>query len=319
MKTLVLGGLGYFGHILVNELVKQGHEVTVLDNLMYKQRPEVFGSEIRFILGDIRHEEQVRKAMKEQEIVMDLAAIVGDQACALNEEETITTNLNSTRLLLAEAEEAGVQRFIYASTCSVYGCSTAYTLNEGSLVTPLSLYARCKIESEKILLCGARRVTPIILRLSTLFGLSPRMRFDLVVNFMCAVAYYKKKILVEGGRQWRPLLHLQDAADAFILMMDASESKVRGEIFNVGSPKNNLKIEDLAEMIAIQQQGVMVTRQHKNDKRDYKVDFTKITELLKYSPKFHVIDGVKEILGSIDQYPDYENNKYYNVKYAFKN
>ncbi len=321
-KLLVTGGLGYLGSVLVPYLAENGFEVTVLDNLLYHQDLESIKTDsyIEVIKGDIRDEDMMMKITKGQDVVIALACIVGDQACQLKEDETISTNLEATGILMKAVEKNEVKRLLFASSCSVYGVSTAYTLNEGSHTVPLSLYAKCKLESEKIILNSYKNTVPVILRLSTLFGVSSRMRFDLALNFMVANAYYKKKIMVEGGRQWRPFLHLKDCAEAFKFFLLAEEDKVKGEIFNIGSPKNNIKIENLAEEIGkIVDGGVLIERRHRLDKRDYKIDFNKLNLGMGLTLNCSITDGINEIASVIEQYKDYEDDKYYNVKYAFKN
>ena len=236
--VLVTGGAGYVGSWLVRKLLDRDYRVRVLDSFLYGGHglAEIAGHpRLEIIEGDIRHLGSVARAVKGVDGVIALAALVGDAACDLDPEETEAINYESVRLLADACRRQGVPRFVFASSCSVYGANSDLVLNEGSWLNPVSLYARTRIQSEEMLLKHSESLGVVILRLATVFGLSPRMRFDLIVNTLTMHAIHKGAMQVFGGNQWRPNLHVQDAADAFILGLEAPAEKVEKGVFNVGS------------------------------------------------------------------------------------
>ncbi|MDV2502423.1 MAG: SDR family oxidoreductase [bacterium] len=322
--VLVTGGAGYIGSHLVRKLLDRGKEVIVLDNLSYgdqglqavRKHPR-----LRFFQGDICDIKAVVKAVKGCRTVIALAAIVGDPACALNEDDTNSTNYEATKVLVEVALASGMERFIFASSCSVYGANSKLLLNEGSWVNPVSLYARTRVMSEKMILERSGSMTAVILRLATVFGWSERMRFDLVANILTAKAVTEGKIQIFGGEQLRPLIHVQDAADAFILAAKAPEGEVDREIFNVGGDDLNFTIYDIGKRVATCVPGTNIeVHPLEEDARDYRVSFGKIRHLLAFEPQFSLEDGVREVAhalqaGRIDNYTD---EVYYNVRYLYK-
>ena len=239
-KVLVVGGAGYLGSVLCRKLLDMDYRVRVLDNLIFGDHgiTELYPHpKFEFINGDMRNIQTVMNAVKGTDAVIHLAAIVGDPASALDPQETIEVNYLGTRLLAEICRYSQVNRFIFASTCSVYGASINPNtkINEKSQLNPVSLYAEMKLKSEQgILELADENFSPTILRMATLYGLSPRMRFDLVVNLLTAKAGSDKKITIFGGDQWRPLLHVKDAADAYIRCLDMPIHQIGGDILNVG-------------------------------------------------------------------------------------
>ncbi len=279
MKILVTGGAGYLGSTLSRLLINEGHYVRVLDSLLFGVQPiaSLFKHDrFQLIRGDIRHVEDAMRAMNDVEAVVDLAAIVGAPACNENRMLTMETNYWATKLLAQIAASQKVNKFLFASTCSVYGANNHEPLDESAKMNPLSLYAETKLKSEKALLALKNEVKPIILRLSTLCGPSPRMRFDLVLNIMTATAYFERQVRIYGGNQWRPLLDVEDAARAFAFLLtydDVDEEP----IYNIGSNDNNITIKDLAKKISDCIEGVeLMEYPEKTDSRSYRVQFDKI-------------------------------------------
>ena len=223
----------------------------------------------------------------------------GDSACEENEQLAAEVNRAATRMLTEVALDCGVRRFLFASSCSVYGASESFA-DETAAVNPLSMYAEMKVESERILL-GARSTAfaPTILRLSTLFGLSPRMRFDLVVNLFVARAIFLRSITISNGAQWRPLMHVEDAARAFMAVLDAPAEKVNGEVFNAGSTGLNLRIEELGRAVADEIAGIEIETVGSEDRRNYRVAFNKIRQQLGFNCRRTVEYGIQEIYGAI--------------------
>ena len=251
-RVLVIGGGGYIGSALIPQLLERGVSVRLLDVLLFGDDP-ISGfadhPNLEIIHGDFRDGETVLRAVQDVDAVVHLGAIVGDPACSLNEELTIDINLVSTRMIAELSKAVGVERFVFASTCSVYGASDEL-LDERSTVQPVSLYGDTKRASEDVLLGMADdRFAPTILRFATIYGFSGRTRFDLVVNLLTAKARIDGEITVHGGDQWRPFVHVQDAAKSIAMVVDAEQSKVAGEIFNVGSNDQNYTIMQIAEMV----------------------------------------------------------------------
>ena len=249
MHVLVAGGAGYIGSVFVPLLLEQGHRVTVLDRMYFgdtlTRARERFGEKLRIGRADVRGFD--RSLLMSVDAVVDLSGISNDPSCELEPDLTRNVNVDGAKRLAVAAREHGVRRYVFSSSCSVYGHGEGLGLTETSARHPVSLYARAKAEVEDFLLDlgkssrGEMDVT--CLRLATVFGLSPRMRFDLAVNVMTKNAYVHRRITVDGGgRQWRPFVHVRDVARAFELGLTADASKLSGEVFNVGSDASNLQI-----------------------------------------------------------------------------
>lgn len=319
-NVLVIGGAGYIGSVLVRKLLDRGYYVTILDALLYGDEGirDLYGRpQFELIHGDFRDVEAVVRAMQYADAVVHLGAIVGDPACALDEKLTLEINLAATRLIAEVARGFGVQRFIFASTCSVYGASDQL-LDERSALNPISLYARTKMDSERVLMAlNDDRFAPIILRFATVYGLSPRPRFDLVINLLAASAVCEKRITIFGGDQWRPFIHVDDAAEAILKCLEAPLYAVKGQIFNVGSDDQNYQIAQLGDIIKELIPDVEVIRQGEDvDKRNYRVSFAKIRRHLGFIPRHTVVDGILEIKAAIEdgRIRDYRDARYSNYK-----
>jgi nucleoside-diphosphate-sugar epimerase len=301
-RVLVLGGAGYLGSVLVRQLLDAGRRVRVLDSFMFGERSldEVKGhSNCELVRGDVRDIGVVVRCMNGCDAVIHLAAIVGDSACEENEQLAVEVNRAATRMLTDVAVQCGVGRFIFASSCSVYGASN-FVVDEQSAVNPLSMYSEMKLDSEQILLRAKRGTfAPTILRLGTLFGLSPRMRFDLVVNLFVARAVFMRAITISNGAQWRPLIHVQDAARAFVASLELPTESVAGEVFNVGSRGQNVQIGELGRAVTRQILGTRVETLESEDHRNYRVAFDKIQKCLGFECWKTIDHGIQEIYGAI--------------------
>ena len=301
MKILITGSEGYLGKILVSLLQKQGHKVTGIDNLLYWQDPS---PETKF--GDITSIADMYHATQDVDAVVALAAIVGDEACQLDEVGTINVNYEATKLLLEMCELNGVKKLIYASTCSVYGDSSDKIATETAATNPLSLYAKTRLMSEELVM-KSRKTVSKVLRFGTLFGYSPRMRFDLVANLMTATAVFDHKVMVKGGDQWRPLLHVEDAAESIAFALRTSAHG----IFNVVG--ENIQIQQIAETVKSLIKDTEIITKNAKDKRDYRVDSSKIKEL-GMIPRRSLAVGVKEIKQALKKNNiNYKDSKFYNV------
>jgi lipopolysaccharide/colanic/teichoic acid biosynthesis glycosyltransferase/nucleoside-diphosphate-sugar epimerase len=301
--VLVTGGAGYVGSWLTRKLLDRDYRVRVLDSFLYGDHGlrEIIGHPgLEIVAGDIRHLETVTRAAKGASGVIALAALVGDAACDLDPEETMATNFESVRLLGDVCRRQEIPRLVFASSCSVYGANSDLVLNEGSWLNPVSLYARTRIQSEEYLLRHADDLGVVILRLSTVFGLSPRMRFDLLVNTLTLHARVNRKMMVFGGGQWRPNLHVQDAAEAFIAALEAPAARAERGVFNVGSNQNNHTILEVAEMVRKHVPATEVEiKTEQGDRRDYRVAFDKIQQVLGFRTRFTVEDGIREIADAL--------------------
>jgi len=254
MAVLVVGGAGYIGSLVIEKLLACGCKVRLLDNLVYGDeaiRNLLNHPRLEFIKGDCRNIQDVVRAMANVRNMIHLAAIVGDPACAEDGENASQINYAATRMMAEIAAGHGIERFIYASTCSVYGASDGL-MNENSETNPISLYARTKLQSEQVLLDErSKSFHPTILRFATVFGLSARPRFDLVVNLLTAKAVQEGVITIFNGEQWRPFIHVQDVAQAVVEVFLAPLKSVSGEIFNVGDDRLNYTLKQIAEKISI--------------------------------------------------------------------
>lgn len=320
--VLVIGGAGYIGSALVPQLLDAGYHVRVLDAMMFGEEPlqSVADHErLEIMRADFRSG-LLGRAMRNVGTVVHLAGIVGDPACSLDEGLTIDVNLTSTRSIADMAKYSRVKRFVFASTCSVYGACDEM-LDERSMAKPVSLYGNTKLASEKVLLEMADdSFSPTILRFATIYGLSGRTRFDLVVNLLSAKAKVDGKITVFNGAQWRPFVHVMDAALAIKTAVEAPVEIVHNEIFNVGSNAQNHTILEVGEMIHDQVIGAeLLVDNSGEDARNYRVDFAKIRDLLGFAPKWTIEKGIEQVLDSIasGKVEDYRDPKYSN--YAFLN
>jgi len=249
--------------------------------------------------------------------VVHLAAIVGDPACARDPKMAQEVNFIATERLLKEAEETGVERFVFASTCSNYGkmADPDTYVDEGAELQPVSVYAETKVAVEKVMLSGNGRMCKTPLRFATVFGVSPRMRFDLTVNEFTRDMLMKKHLVVFGEQFWRPYIHVSDVARAIEMVLSSPIEKVDKEVFNVGSTTENYQKQQLVEMIRPYATDAKVEFVHKEeDPRDYRVSFAKIKNSLGFEQELTVHDGIKEVAQLIELkiVPDADSESYRN-------
>lgn len=303
MKVLVTGGAGYIGSVLVRQLLQKGHQVRAFDNLNFggdalyevMQHPE-----FEFLKGDIRNAADIEKALVGIDAIAHLAAIVGDPACKKFSDDAKETNWQGSVNLFEAAERAGVKRFVFASTCSNYGKmpDPDSFVVETSELNPVSLYAELKVKFEKYLLEEKKdsSVCSTALRFSTVYGFSPRIRFDLTVNEFTRNATINGEQEIWGAQFWRPYCHVDDLARAVVLVLESDEEKVRANVFNVGSTEENYNkgmiIEEVCKVVPDTQVNYVEMNE---DPRDYRVNFDKIKNQLGFTITKTVPDGIKEI------------------------
>jgi nucleoside-diphosphate-sugar epimerase len=320
---LVTGGAGYIGSVLTRQLLDKGYTVRVLDSLMYGGEPIIDLLNLpnfEFVKGDVRNEENVRKAMKGIDCVAHLASIVGDPACAKHPELAKTTNLEGSKLLYKIANEEGVSKFVFASTCSNYGKMTdpEAFVTEESEVSPVSLYAETKVAVEQFLLSqdNNNNCKPTCLRFSTVYGLSLRPRFDLTVNEFAKELALGRELVIFGEQFWRPYCHVYDLARSVVTVIEADAQKVSFEVYNVGDTTENYQKKMIVDEVMKLIPDAKIKYVSKNeDPRDYRVNFDKIKSKLGFELMFKVPDGIAQIKKVLDEgfilNPD--DNKYKNV------
>ena len=319
-NVLVIGGAGYIGSALVEHLLERGLHVRVLDKLVYGVEPiEEFLDHPSFELveGDFRQVDNVVDAVQGMDAVVHLGAIVGDPSCALNEDITTEVNLMATKMIAQVAKGYGIRRFLFASTCSVYGAQNDEMIHETADLAPVSLYAETKLASENLLQEMAdERFQPTVLRFGTVYGFSRRTRFDLVINLLTAKAVMDDEITLYGGDQWRPFVHVWDVARSIRHALTSPIQDAGNEVFNVGSDEQNYQLWDIADIIQSQAPSAEIKQvKEDHDGRNYRVSFAKIREALGFTPEKTVVDGVQQVKAAIDrgEIQDYENPMYTNI------
>jgi len=303
MKVLVTGGAGYIGSVLVRQLLNKGYKVRAFDSLKFDGDAlydVMLHPNFEFRKGDIRNLDEVNNALEEIDAIAHLAAIVGDPACKKFSDEAKETNWKGSVGLFEAAEKKGVKRFVFASTCSNYGKmpDPDSFVTETSPLNPVSLYAELKVKFEKYLLEERRHsnICSTALRFSTVYGFSPRIRFDLTVNEFTRNAFIYGEQEIWGAQFWRPYCHVEDLARSVVLAFESSEDKVRANVFNVGATEENYNKGMIIEEVCKVVPNVKVNYIEMNeDPRDYRVNFDKIKDELNYTITKKVPQGVREI------------------------
>lgn len=312
MKILVTGGSGYLGSILTRKLLQKGYRVRILDNFLFGKESikEIEkNNNLEIIEGDIRDLSIVSKSIKNVDTVIHLASIVGTQSSELDPKTSVEINLMSTRNIAELCKLYTIKQFIFASTCSVYGAQPDQLISENSEVNPLDSYGSSKFQSERAILQAYDY--PTILRLGTLFGASYRMRFDLAINLFLAQALNKEKITVFGGDQWRPFLHVDDAAEAFAFAVENSMEGIYNVIWK------NITINEMAKTVKQLIPSQIHLSKDIVDKRDYRVTGSKL-EKFGFKARKDITFAAKEFKTKIkDDVKNYQHNKYSNYKSFF--
>jgi len=322
MRICITGGAGYVGSRLVPELLKDiNNSVIVYDSILFGDVLPIH-SQLHVVEGDIRDTAKLAKYFKGVDVVLHLACISNDPSFELDAELSRTINLDAFEPMVKAAKTAGVKRFIYCSSSSVYGVSDAPNVTEDHPLVPITLYNKYKAECEPILFKYMDDgFTCVVLRPSTVCGYSPRQRLDLAVNILTNLAVNKRKITVFGGAQMRPNLHIEDMVRCYQVLIDAPSEKIQGQIFNVGA--RNYSIAELAVIVkdVVEQQSpgppIEIETLPIADIRSYQVDSSKIAKVLGFIPQFTVEDAVKDLCHAFRKglLPNsLEDDKYFNVK-----
>ena len=303
-KVLLIGGAGYIGTVVTKHLIKKNFDVTCLDNLIYNNLYSLSEFEkdkkFNFVLGDLRNEALTNKLLNECDAVVILAGLVGDPITKKYPEISEKINNEGIKKLISSCKNKKIEKLIFVSTCSNYGLSeTDLPLNEESELKPISLYAKHKVEVEKYILSlkNNKDFSPTILRFSTAFGLSPRMRFDLTINQFTKSIFCKEALEVFDSNTWRPYCHVKDFGIALEKVLEADKKITDFQVFNVGGDNNNFTKKQIVEQIFKFIPGEKVSfTEKKRDPRNYKVNFSKINKILNFKIKYNVNDGIKEMI-----------------------
>jgi len=319
--VLVTGGAGYVGAVLVPKLIRAGYRVTVVDLMIYGE--DVFDqsdfdrSRLRVVKGDIRDQNLLRSAMAGVDAVIHLACISNDPSFELNPELGKSINLDAFRPLVEISRDAGVKRFIYASSSSVYGIKDTPDVHEGMTLEPLTDYSRFKADCERILAeYQSPAFTTVTIRPATVCGYSPRQRLDVIVNILSNHAFHNGKIKVFGGDQLRPNIHIADMTDLYVLLLAEPSDRVAGKVFNAGY--QNHPVREIAEMVRkVVGPETQIETTPTDDNRSYHVSSEKIARELGFVPTHTVEEAVADLVAAFraGRLPDSMTDKrYFNIK-----
>jgi nucleoside-diphosphate-sugar epimerase len=318
MKNIfITGGAGYVGAILVPRLLQEGFRVTVLDLMIYGEDVLQEHTDLTVIKGDIRDQEILRSTIPGHDAVIHLACISNDPSFELNPDLGKSINLDAFRPLVKISSELGVQRFIYASSSSVYGIKKEPDVHEKMQLEPLTDYSRFKADCEKILAeYQSEHFTTVTIRPATVCGYSPRQRLDVVVNILTNLAYHKREVSIFGGEQLRPNIHIKDMVEAYMVMIKTPKENIAGEIFNAGY--ENQPVKKLAETVKnVVGKDVKLITTPSDDNRSYHISSSKIKSQLGFEAKHTIRDAVSDLCEAFDKglLPDsLEKEKYFNIK-----
>jgi nucleoside-diphosphate-sugar epimerase len=307
--VLITGGAGYIGSLLTSELLRANQRVTVLDSLLFGGEslvPFLYHPNFHFVKANVTEPRAVKDSLKDSwqkpDVIVHLAAIVGFPACqAVGRQVAWRYNVEATKGVFAQAVDLGVERFLFASTYSNYGLSPdGKPVTEESPLNPQSIYAETKIASEEFLLAQKdSSCAPLLFRLATLYGISPRTRFDLIVNQFVLEAFTRRELIIYQRGYSRSFVHIRDAVRGMMLGLTAERSKICGEIFNLGTDKGNYSKDDIVRLILKRLPEAIVEYKDLTfggDMRDITVSFEKIKRVLGFETKLDVDDGIRELL-----------------------
>ena len=313
----ITGGAGYVGAMLAPKLLDEGYQVTVLDLMIYGKEVLKPHPRLKVVTGDIRDEALLMKTIVGHDAVIHLACISNDPSFELNPNLGKSINLDAFEPLVRISKSSGVQRFIYASSSSVYGVKEEKDVHEGMTLEPLTDYSRFKADCEKILAkYESSDFTTTTIRPATVCGYSPRQRLDVVVNILTNLAFHKREISVFGGQQLRPNIHIADMVDAYIAVLRAPKEKIAGEIFNAGT--ENQSVLELAQIVrSVMGDDVKLVATPTNDNRSYHISSKKIEDKIGFKPSHTIADAVRDLKVALENQvlkDSLNNNQYFNIK-----
>ncbi len=324
--VLVTGGAGYVGSVLLRELLSKDYYVTCVDKLMFGGESLLdiwHNKNFTFIKCDVNDWDSFNKILSDNnfDAVIHLAAIVGDPACKMHPDLANKTNWDSSKWLIDKCKEIGISKFLFASTCSNYGKmdDPESYVDEDSKLAPVSLYAELKVKFEQYMLNEITKsddFVPTSLRFSTVYGLSPRMRFDLTVNEFTKDLALDRELVIFGEQFWRPYCHVKDFSNAFITVLKSPTEKVAYNVFNVGDTQENYTKKMLVDELLKSMPHSNIKYVNKNeDPRDYRVNSDKIKRELGFEITMRVPDGIEEVKRMVQEgiIKDPENQRYYNI------
>lgn len=307
--VLITGGAGYIGSFLTSELLRANYRVTVLDSLLFGGEsiiPFLHHPNFHFVKTDVTDPRAIKDSLKDHwqkpDAIVHLAAIVGFPACqAVGKQVAWRYNVEATEKVFEQATDLGVERFVFASTYSNYGLSpNGKPVTEDSPLNPQSLYAETKIAAEEFLLSQKDAAcAPLLFRFATLYGMSPRTRFDLIVNQFVLEAFIKRTLIIYQRGYSRSFVHIQDVIRGVIMGLEAERSKIHGEVFNLGTDNGNYSKDDIVRLVLKRMPETVVEYKDLTfggDMRDITVSFAKIKKVLGFETKFDVDDGVRDLL-----------------------
>ena len=316
-SVFITGGAGYVGAMLVPRLLQEGHRVTVLDLMIYGEDVLPKNPALTVIKGDIRNQELMKSSIPGHDVVIHLACISNDPSFELNPELGKSINLDPFRPMVEISKNAGVKRFFYASSSSVYGIKDEPNVHEDMSLEPLTDYSVFKMNCEEILSeYQSDEFTTTTIRPATVCGYSPRQRLDVVVNILTNLAYHKREISVLGGAQLRPNIHIADMVEIYVVLLNAPKEKIAGEIFNGGY--ENHSVLQLAETVRdVIGEDVVLKTTPTDDNRSYHVSSKKIADRLGFTASHTIKDAVSDIKNAFEKglLPNsLDDEMYFNIK-----
>ena len=306
-SILIIGGEGYIGNVVCNNLISAGYAVYSFDKLIYKNNVcvlnKIHQNNYRFIYGDMLDSDTIKPFIEKADVVVLLAGLVGDPITKKYPEQSELINDRGVKNVIDLCDQTNIGKLIFVSTCSNYGLIENDKLaDEEFELNPLSLYSKSKVNAEKYILSfkGKTGMHPTILRFATAFGLSPRMRFDLTISEFTRELVIGNELLVYDAHTWRPYCHVQDFARLIQLLIEAPNEKVSFEVFNAGGGVNNATKQMIVDTILeIIPNGKVCYQEHGSDPRNYRVNFEKVKSVLGFKPKHTIQDGITELIVSI--------------------
>ncbi len=316
-KILITGGAGYVGAVLVPYLLEKKYKVTVIDLMIYGKNVLKKHPNLKIIEGDIRNKDLLEKILPGHKTLIHLACISNDPSFELNPRLGKSINLDAFTPLVEISQRKSIERFIYASSSSVYGIKDEKDVHEEMSLEPLTDYSKYKVECENILKkYESKNFTPIIIRPATVCGYSSRQRLDVVVNILTNLAYHRREISVFGGNQLRPNIHIYDMARAYKFLIDADKNLVSGKTFNAGY--ENQTVSHLASLVKkIIGDDIIIKNIHSNDNRSYHISSKKIEKILGFKTKKTIEDAIidlKEAFTSKKLINTLDDEMYFNIK-----